>query len=69
LPDRKNFPKIRNLVFEKAWFIRAVPVVHPSRGSASAKVPSASPEKRQLDFYLSEIASGETIGRNTVKLR
>jgi len=43
--------------------------VHPTRGSASAKVRSASPYQRPLDAYLSEIASGETTGLNTVKLR
>jgi hypothetical protein len=43
--------------------------VHLSRGSGSAKVASASPYQRQLDCYLSEIASGENTGLNTVKLR
>jgi hypothetical protein len=70
LPDRKNFQKIRNLVFEKACFIRAVPVVHPRRCSTSARgAVCMEPYQRQLDCYLSEIASGENTGSNTVKLR
>ena len=43
--------------------------MHPKKCSASAKVRSASPYQRQLDYYISEIASGENIGPNTVKLR
>jgi len=44
--------------------------VHPRRGSASGRgAECMEPYQRQLDAYLSEIASGENTAPNTVKLR
>ncbi len=44
-PHRKKFRKIRNLVVEKACFIRAVLMAHPTRCCARSKVLMAHPTR------------------------
>jgi hypothetical protein len=44
-PNRKKFRKILNLVVEKACFIRAVLMAHPTRGWAGSKVLMAHPTR------------------------